>query len=226
MTATDLTLHRLAELDDDALAELYAPPRTPWLRVNFVSTLDGAAQGPDGLSGSINNPVDNRVFNALRRRADVLVVGAGTLRDEAYNVPKRPLAVISRSGVVPVTLREAPAGRVLMATVGSAPGLAEAREILGADNVLVHDGEVDLGVLKQWLAERGLVEQLSEGGPHLMHSLLSQGVVDELCLTVVPRLIASDHLRIVAGTPIDVDLEPVTLLEQDGTILGRWLVSR
>lgn len=226
MTATDLTLHRLAELDDDALAELYAPPRTPWFRVNFVSTLDGAAQGPDGLSGSINNPVDNRVFNALRRRADVLVVGAGTLRDEAYNVPKRPLAVISRSGVVPVTLREAPAGRVLMATVGSAPGLAEAREILGADNVLVHDGAVDLGVLKQWLAERALVEQLSEGGPHLMHSLLSQGVVDELCLTVVPRLIASDHLRIVAGTPIDVDLEPVTLLEQDGTILGRWLVRR
>lgn len=226
MTATDLTLHRLAELDDDALAELYAPPRTPWLRVNFVSTLDGAAQGPDGLSGSINNPVDNRVFNALRRRADVLVVGAGTLRDEAYNVPKRPLAVVSRSGVVPVNLREAPAGRVLMATVEDAPGLGEAREILGADNVLVNDGAVDLTLLKRWLAERGHVEQLSEGGPHLMHSLLSQGVADELCLTVVPRLIAGDHLRIVAGTPIDVDLEPAMLLEQDGTIVGRWLVRR
>jgi riboflavin biosynthesis pyrimidine reductase len=226
VAATDLTLHRLAELDDDALAELYAPPRTPWLRVNFVSTLDGAAQGPDGLSGSINNPVDNRVFNALRRRADVLVVGAGTLRDEAYNVPKRPLAVVSRSGVVPVKLREAPAGRVLMATVEDAPGLGEAREILGADNVLVNDGAVDLTLLKRWLAERGHVEQLSEGGPHLMHSLLSQGVADELCLTVVPRLIASDHLRIVAGTPIDVDLEPAVLLEQDGTIVGRWLVRR
>ena len=40
-----LELQRLSDLSDDALAEAYAPPRSPWLRVNFVSTVDGAAQG-------------------------------------------------------------------------------------------------------------------------------------------------------------------------------------
>ena len=78
----DLELRRLADLSDDELAAAYAPshqdPTAPWLRVNFVSTVDGAAQGSDGLSGTINNAADKRVFDALRTRADCLVVGAGT----------------------------------------------------------------------------------------------------------------------------------------------------
>ena len=91
-----LELRRLADLSDDELAAAYAPESEPWLRVNFVSTLDGAAQGSDGLSGSINNAADKRVFDALRARADCLVVGAGTLRSEEYDVPRVPLVVVSR----------------------------------------------------------------------------------------------------------------------------------
>ncbi len=88
-----LELKRLADLSDDELAAAYTPSREPWLRVNFVSTVDGAAQGSDGVSKSINNDADKRVFDALRRRADCLVVGAGTLRDEGYDVPSIPLVV-------------------------------------------------------------------------------------------------------------------------------------
>ena len=80
-------LRRLADLSDDELAAAYTPEREPWLRVNFVSTVDGAAQGSDGLSGTINNDADKRVFDALRTRAHCLVVGAGTLRSEEYDVP-------------------------------------------------------------------------------------------------------------------------------------------
>lgn len=222
----DLTLHRMADLDDDALAELYAPEREPWLRVNFVSTLDGAVQGPDGLSKSINNAADKRVFRLLRRRADCLVVGAGTLREEGYQIPSLPLVVVSRSGEVPPTLRDAPPGRILMATTRTAPGLDEAREVLGADQVLVLGaGDVDLVALKASLAERGWTDQLSEGGPHLLGAMLGAGVVDELCLTLVPRLIGGGHLRVVAGADVDVAAHPAVLLEQDGTLLGRWLVD-
>ncbi len=117
-----LALPHLSDLTDDELAQAYAPLSEPWLRVNFVSTLDGAAQGDDGLSKSINNPVDKRVFDALRRNADCLVVGAGTLRDEGYAVPKIPLVVVTRSGEVPDTLRDAPEGRILMATTGGREG--------------------------------------------------------------------------------------------------------
>ena len=78
-----------ASLDDDALAALYGYPRgvtaeRPWVRANFVSTLDGAATGADGRSGSINTGADREVFALLRALADVVVVGAGTARAEGY----------------------------------------------------------------------------------------------------------------------------------------------
>ena len=221
-----LELLRLADLSDDDLSRAYAPEREPWLRVNFVSTVDGAAQGSDGVSSSINDDADKRVFDMLRARAHCLVVGAGTLRAEEYDVPKVPLVVVSRSADLPATLRDAPRGRILMATVASADGLGQAREQLGEDNVLVlGDDEIDLARLKSDLADRGWTEQLCEGGPSLFADLLAAGVVDELCWTVVPKLTGGDAVRIATGASVDVDLRPVLLLEQDGTLLGRWLVS-
>lgn len=222
-----LELQRLADLSDDELARAYAPPLEPWLRVNFVSTVDGAAQGSDGLSKSINNEADKRVFDALRARADCLVVGAGTLRAEGYDVPRLPLVVVTRSAALPPTLRNAPRGRILMATVASAAGLSASREQLGEENVLVlGEDEIDLVELKRTLAGRGWTEQLCEGGPSLFADLLAAGVVDELCWTVVPALAGGDAVRIARGAEVEAALRPVLLLEQDGTLLGRWLVER
>lgn len=223
---TPVELQRLADLSDDQLREAYAPQREPWLRVNFVSTVDGAATGSDGLSKSINDDADARVFDALRARAHCLVVGAGTLRDEEYAVPPMPVVVVSRSADVPPNLREAPRGRVLMATVETSDGLAQARSALGDEQVLVLGREeIDFAELKRQLAGRGWTEQLCEGGPSLFATLLAAGVVDELCWTVVPRMIGGDGPRIATGAEVDVVLRPVLLLEQDGTLLGRWLVD-
>ncbi|WP_210502975.1 dihydrofolate reductase family protein [Nocardioides xinjiangensis] len=221
-----LELRRLADLSDEELAAAYAPDGRPWLRVNFVSTVDGAAQGGDGLSKSINNAADKRVFHMLRSRADCLVVGAGTLRTEGYDVPPLPLVVVSRSADVPPTLREAPRGRVLMATVASSEGLDAARERLGDEHVLVlGEDDIDLAALVPALADRGWSEILCEGGPSLFADLLAAGVVDELCWTVVPRLAGGDAVRMATGAQVDVRLRPALLLEQDGTLLGRWLVQ-
>src|SRR5690349_2100832 len=174
-----------------SLAELYAvpPEAESWLRVNMVSTVDGAATGESGSSKSINNAADKQVFDLLRAQADCLVVGAGTLRIEGYNIPSKPLVVVSRSAEVPPTLADAPRGRILMATVSSSPGLDAAREQLGAENVLVLGSHrVDLALLKAQLMERGFRNQLSEGGPHLLRDLLDQECVDELDATIVPRV--------------------------------------
>src|SRR3954470_6493840 len=116
--------------DDDDLRELYAAPDQPWLRVNMVSTVDGAATGDDGTSRSINNDADKVVFDLLRDLSDALVVGAGTVRVEGYAVGRKPLVIVSRSGLVPPTQRSADRGRVLMATVSTAPYLDEARQVL------------------------------------------------------------------------------------------------
>ncbi|MFC6345325.1 dihydrofolate reductase family protein, partial [Nocardioides hankookensis] len=94
--------------DTDDLAELYAPLRSPWLRVNMVSTVDGAATGASGTSGSINNAVDKQVFDHLRATCDVIVVGAATARAEGYGPADRPIVVVSRQEEVPDGLRDAP----------------------------------------------------------------------------------------------------------------------
>src|SRR5580765_1234494 len=75
----------------------YAWPDGPWLRVNFVSTVDGSAQGSDGRSGTINNEVDREVFQDLRKTADVILVGVGTARTEGYGPVGIPMAVIGHS---------------------------------------------------------------------------------------------------------------------------------
>lgn len=190
--------------DTDDLDELYAVPADrpdgPWLRVNMITTLDGAATGDSGRSGSINNAADKRVFDRLRALADVIVVGAGTARVEGYGPADRPIVVVSRSGEVPEGLRGAPPGSVLVEPLG------------------------DAAAFKRGLADRGWSSILCEGGPSLLRDLLAAGVVDELCTTTVPRVIGGEHPRIVAGPPVDVPLRLHTLLEQDGTLLARWLV--
>ena len=205
------------------LREVYAAPETPWLRVNMVSTIDGAATGESGLTASINNEPDQRVFGLLRELADCVVVGAGTARTEGYPPLDVPTVVVSRSGSVPEKMRGADPGRVLLATVSVAAGLEDARDVLGADNVLVLGSHrVDLAALKQALVDRGFGDILCEGGPHLLRDLLDQGVADELDCTFVPRMVAGVQSRITDGPPVDVTLSLQTLVEQDGTLLGRW----
>jgi len=208
------------------LPSLYAVPRTPWLRVNFVATVDGAATGEDGRSGSINNEVDHQVFDLLRAQADVVVIGAGTARIEGYADIGKPLVVVSRSGVVPARLCDPPPGEVLLATYAASPGIVGARAVLGDDGVIVAgQHRVDLGALKADLAARGWVNQVCEGGPHLLRDLLDAGAVDELDVTVVPRAIGGHHPRITDGAPVDVPLSLHTLVEDEGTLLARWFVA-
>jgi riboflavin biosynthesis pyrimidine reductase len=189
--------------DTDDLHELYAVPADradgPWLRVNMVSSVDGAATGESGKSGSLNNAADKRVFDHLRSVADVIVVGAGTARVEGYRPTDRPIVAVSRRPELPETLR------------GGAPGSVELTSI------------DDPATFKRSLAERGWTNILCEGGPSLLGALLAAGVVDELCTTTVPLLVGGDYPRITHGPAYDVPLRLHSLLESDGTLLARWL---
>ncbi len=219
------------------LTGLYAVPRLPWLRANFVSSLDGAATGADGRSGSLNNEVDGVVFELLRRLADVVVVGAGTARAEGYTRladstgRPLPLAVVSNSGRLPASvMTPVPGGGdviLLTRAAADAAGLRTARDALGTDAVLLcGDEAVDLHRAVDALASRGLTSMLAEGGPTLMADLLAAGLVDELDLTWVPALVGGGHRRITDGAPVDVAVQPMVLVEEAGTVLGRWRVVR
>ncbi|MGH8880778.1 MAG: dihydrofolate reductase family protein, partial [Stackebrandtia sp.] len=75
----------LSSLDQTELTDWYAPPANVanWLRVNFVSSADGAVE-VDGDSKALSGDDDMRVFRILRMRCDVLMVGAGTVRTDGY----------------------------------------------------------------------------------------------------------------------------------------------
>jgi riboflavin biosynthesis pyrimidine reductase len=234
------------EMDSEALALAYAyPPLATgqtWVRANFVTTLDGAATGDDGRSGSINTGADRDVFHLLRALSDVVVVGAGTARTEGYRpavvrAPWRNLrqgrpahpttAVLSRSADVPLGLSHArdDSGEVLLVTCerAGAEAIDRARRTLGEQHVIIRGDEtVDLSAAVDTLAARGLRRVLCEGGPHLMRDLTASGRLDELCLTIAPTVVGGDHPHITAGDPVTAGFMPRLLIESQGTILGRW----
>ena len=73
----------------------YSWPDGPWVRATMVSTADGSAHGPDGLSGTISNTADSELFNRLRDTADVILVGGGTARAEGYGPVNTPIVVVA-----------------------------------------------------------------------------------------------------------------------------------
>lgn len=235
-----------SRLGDAHLAALYAVPagERRWLRANFATSVDGAVTGGDGRSGSVNTAADGVVFELVRALSDVVVVGAGTARGEDYgplSVSKRwgplrqsegrplalPLVVVSASLRLPARLAAAATerpGSVLLGTHEGAPRLAAAREEYGDAQVLVCGrSDVDPADLLDQLAERGWTNVLTEGGPQLFGSFLEAGVVDELCLSLTPRILGGAGPRLTAVASRDDAFVPRSLVEQDGTLMGRWL---
>ncbi|WP_330287116.1 pyrimidine reductase family protein [Streptomyces sp. NBC_00576] len=234
----------------DELAAAYAyPERTngrqeAWLRANMVSTLDGAAQH-DGRSQPISSAADMRVFGTLRQLADVVLVGAETVRQEGYRpVRARPeftaareaagqaevaaVAIVSASLELDYSLPlfTSPLVPTLILTgAAAAPDRVAAAEKAGAQVVVAGDGMgVDPARAVQALADLGHTRLLAEGGPRLLGQLVAAGVLDELCLTISPMLTVGDAQRISGGPSVGVPrhFELVSLLEEAGFLFSRY----
>ncbi len=204
--------------DEELLAAYPFPHGRSWLRMNFVTSIDGAATR-SGRSGGLGDDADRRVFDLLRRPAHAVLVAAGTVRIEGYEamrlddeavawrvergLPPHPVfALVTRSlDLDPASplFTDAPV-RPIVYTVASAPG--HRREALDpvADVVDVGDRQVDLARLRSDLAARGCSRIHSEGGPSLFGAFLEAKAVDELCLTVAPTL-ESGSARRIARAP-------------------------
>jgi riboflavin biosynthesis pyrimidine reductase len=176
------------------LIDAYAPDDRgrPMLRVNMISSLDGAAW-VDGRSAGLGGPADQALLQMLRMLADVIMVGAGTVRIEGYqgdlidDRAKRwrvahgltehpPLVVVSRSG---------PSIEELLR------GFAQARQ----------------------------TQVLCEGGPHLFGALAAMDLIDDLCLTLGPLLVGPGPGRITAGAPHAVKRMRLIHAIPDGDLL-------
>jgi len=110
--------------------------------------------------------------------------------------------------------------------IGAGTMRAERYAGLGKRLIVVESGGsgwVDLGELLGSLREEGVRALLCEGGPTLHGSLQSAGLVDELFLTIAPKLSGGEAPRILEGSLPDVaGLELAWLLEEEGELFARY----
>ena len=235
----------------EEVAEEYAYPPSEelggtgaWLRGNMVASLDGAAH-VGRRSGPLSSEADKWIFGVLRGLADVVVVGAETVRQEGYGPPRvrdafadrraalgqapaPVLAVVTASLALDWSqpLFTEPVVPTLVLTGEGAPadGLERAREA-GAEVLCVGEGPgADPARIPGVLAARGLRRQLTEGGPTLLGGFAAAGVLDELCLALAPRITGGDASRITRGpemtVPSEFSLDGV--LEEAGFLFTRY----
>jgi riboflavin biosynthesis pyrimidine reductase len=203
---------------DELIKKYWIDDRTePRVRMNFVSSLDGAATH-QGVSGALGNADDKLVFDTLRVLTDVILVGAGTVRAEGYGgihaseadaawrngqgwSPQPRVAIVSsRLDLDPThgVFVDAPV-RPLIVTHAAAPADRLAALSRVADVLICGETEIDPIAMVLALSVRGLPQILCEGGPHLFGALIEADCVDELCLTLSPVLEGGEAGRIASG---------------------------
>ncbi len=213
----------IESLDDSRLSDLYAYPddlRSCWVRANMIASLDGGATD-EGKAGGLAGPGDRAVFALMRQLADVILVGAGTVRIENYSgaqfspaqrqarqrrgqaeVP--PIAVVTNSADLDHDATLFTRTEVPPLILTSSRAVSRARDRFGSAADVVDasgptpDG-VDGATALKILAERRLFRVLTEGGPLFLGLLIEEQLLDELCLTVAPLLVGGVAPRIVTG---------------------------
>ncbi|AZC13899.1 hypothetical protein DT073_09400 [Microbacterium sp. ABRD28] len=217
------SFERVDTTDDSAaewMSRRYRRAERAFVRLNMVTTLTGSSTGADGSSTSISSRVDRMILGAIRREADVVVVGAETVRAEGSVLPKTArLAIVTATGDLGDGSlrrrdgREAPPALLLCrpehadrvtAAVGDAPAEVVAVPSSGApgeDATRLHPVDV-----VRALQARGLRRIVCEGGAGLATQFVASGMVDEVCVTVSPFLEPVHHpfLSLAASVPSEV----------------------
>ncbi len=226
--------------DASSLEQEYFVSAEQHIRANFAVSIDGMV-AVGGRSAALGGLADRAAFMAMRAVADVILVGAGTVRAEDYG-PVRleeaarerrlarrqaalpALAIVSGRGGLAPTARVF-TGRVKPLLLTSAR-VAAARADLAvvAEIVACGDDDVDLTRGLDALRDRGFGRVLCEGGPMLLESLVESGLLDELCCTTTPALVGPGQ-RSLAGDRARLDpfrLRLTAVLEGDGMIFARY----
>lgn len=191
----------------------------------MVHSLDGSAVVA-GTSGALSSPADTAVLVALRRHADLVLVGAGTVRDEGYGAPRKEgqrIAVVSRSGQIDPSsaLFASGAGLLVLPDDGPDPGA-------GIETVRAGRGDVDLATALTELRRRlGVSFVHAEGGPRLNGALAAADLVDEWNVTISPAVVGGAGPRLTDGAPeLDERFRLAHVLEDEGFVFLRAVRSR
>lgn len=187
-------------------------PFRTWIRegrplgtLKLAATLDGKVAAPDGTSRWITGDAARDEVHELRRRADAVLVGAGTAgaddpqltcRLPGFDGPQPLRVLVDSSGRTPPAghLFDRSAPTIVLTTDAAPPDRRTAWEAGGAEVVDVPPSEsgVDLHAGMRVLGERGICHVLYEGGPTVAASLVAAGLADRILLYLAPKLIGGD----------------------------------
>ncbi len=232
-----------ADLRDDDVRDAYPwPDGERWVRAMMVTTLDGAAAGPDGLSGSISSDVDKAVFNAVRRLAGAVLVGAGTVRAEGYGPMRaKPEDAEARAaaGLAPAPVLAIVTGSLDLDFSGKLftdstmrpliiTGAGHDRERAAAarehcDVVATAEDRPSAASLLQVLEERGLRRVVCEGGPTLLESLVAADLLDEADITVSPTFAGTAETPRTSGLSSVAGFDLAHVLQAESFLMCRYL---
>lgn len=213
----------------------------PYTLVNFISSVDGRATF-QGHSGPLGDEADRALFHGLRERVDAVLAGTGTLRAERYRrlvrdpdrrqrreaagLAAEPLAcVITRSGDVPteIPLFSERESRIVVFTEGE---LDTSRCAAQVDVVRFDPGELTLTTaLRRLRSDYGVRTLLCEGGPTVFGAILQERLVDELFLTLAPKLTGGGRGPTISSGPELTELarlQLVSALELSGALYLRY----
>ncbi len=244
------TVERFVEDLDIAERAAAGPGSRPYLLSNMISSVDGRATLA-GRSGALGARADKELFHGLRTIVDAVLVGAGTVRAEGYGrlvrderrrgirrergLAEEPLACIVSGRLAlgsETPLLSDPRARVAILTTSSASLAGDCRAEIEYVRA-TRDGVLDLPAAMAELRERfGVSTLLCEGGPHLNAQLVAQGLLDELFLSLSPKLAGGDAisetLRILSGPELDppVALELRAALEHDSNLFLRYELAK
>lgn len=215
----------------------------PYVLLNMASTADGRAS-IEGRAGPIGDRADSELLHGLRTIADGLLVGANTVRVEHYARMLRgdderelrqrrgltrelPTYIVSASldlsrQSVPLLAEPRAPVTIITSSQATLPPSAASVDYIRLERNVDLDLET---VLKRLRSEHGVNTLLCEGGPRLATQLLSAGLVDELFLSLAPKLAAGeDCLRILHGPQLDParPLELLSLHEHESSLFLRY----
>ena len=184
----------------------------------MVASIDGSTV-LDGASAGLSNDTDREVMLTLRRIADMIIVGAGTVRAEGYGPPRKPgqrIGVVTKSGSVDTStpLFTSGAGFLIM---------AEDSPAVDVESVRAGTGDVDLaGALLHLPGSPRFVQ--AEGGASLNGALAAADLLDEINITTSPLVVGGDGARATTHAPeLTHRYDLAHLIEEDGYLFSRYI---
>jgi riboflavin biosynthesis pyrimidine reductase len=222
----------------------------PWMLLNMVNSVDGFISF-EGKAGGLSGPMDKNIYQIIRGLADIILVGAGTVRAENYNAPKTPEGSLAefrksrgqekrpRIAVLSSELNLNPdMGLFAKRHLEDKPPLIYTKSesfkkngsqfISSSEIIDFPEEELHVSRVVENLFDQNAKIVVCEGGPNLNAHLLAAGVIDEFCLSLSPRVVGGEDPALLLNQPVNspIELSLDRILLEDEFLFCRYLTIR